>query len=326
MKELRIGFIGAGFMAGIHAKNLINFPGITIAGVVSSARSAGNFAEKYPGCQIYPDYRNLINEGALDAVIITLPPFAHSGEVEYAAEKGVAVFIEKPIALNLERAESMDKAVRESGIIAQVGYHMRFGGAVKKLKEMIDNQEAGVPSLFDARYQCNSLHGPWWRDINKSGGQLLEQAIHLYDLSQFFLGEAESISAFTANVSHRDIEDYTIEDTSASAIRYKDGGLANISATNCAVPFAWENPFVCVCEKVTAVFEDANNARFIYTSGEEPVTEAVSCEGDMYRKEIEAFIDAVRQNKQSPVPMSEGFSSVKLVISATKSNGTCVKL
>lgn len=313
-------------MAGVHAKNLADLPDIHIAGVVGFDKTAEDFAEKHEGCEVYPDYRSLIDHGNLDAVYITLPPFAHGGEVEYAAEKGVAVFIEKPIALTLERAESMNKAINQYGVISQVGYHMRFGYAVQKLKEMINNKEAGVPSLFDARYQCNSLHVSWWKDIKKSGGQLLEQAIHLYDLSQHLLGEAEAISAFKANISHKDVEGYTVEDTSASAIRFKNGGLGNISATNCAVPFLWENPFVCVCEKVTAVFEDANHAKFIYTSGPEPVTEEVSCEDDMYQKEDEAFIKAIRENKQSLVPISEGLSSLKLVVNATQSNGKTMNL
>ena len=198
---MKIGFIGSGFMSGMHADSFAKLPETEIVAVCGSGKSNGaaSFAEKF-NCKVFSDYKEMFDTVEMDAVVIAIPPSAHCGQAEYAAEKGIHIFFEKPLALDINRAKSMQKAVNDNGVISMVGYHMRFGGAVQKLKNMIEDGSVGKVTMIDATYRANSLHSEWWRDVTKSGGQVFEQAIHLYDMAVNFLGEPVSLSAYLNNI------------------------------------------------------------------------------------------------------------------------------
>ncbi len=322
-RQVRVALLGAGYMGRLHADRLSKIPGVSLVSACSlPVKDAENLAASFPQWKIntYDDFDRMLEKESFDALYVCIPPFAHEGQVEKAAKKGIHIFVEKPIALTTERAASMVEAVKEAGVIAQVGYHMRFGAAVKELKKLMEDGTAGKPTLFDARYECNSLHTPWWRSKDKSGGQVFEQVIHLYDLSLFFLGEPELVSGFTANLCHTHIPDYTIEDTSVSAIRFKSGALANIAGTNNAVPMAWNNPFTVVCEKLTAFFTDANEAEFVFTAGEKPERKVVKGDRDMYLEEDLAFIASIRGEGPRAAPIEEGYTGLRLVDAVVRSS------
>jgi len=196
---------------------------------------------------------------------------------------------------------------------------MRQGAAVRALRRLSGSGRAGRPTLFDARYECNSLHAPWWRSRARSGGQVFEQAIHLYDLALHLLGPAASATGQLANLCHRDVRGYTVEDTSAAVVRFRSGALGSLAATNCAVPGEWNNPFSVVCERVTARFRDANHAEFVFTGGPRPVVRAVDGSEDLHRAEILAFVRAVRGRGPNPAPVEEGLAGLELVDAVARS-------
>lgn len=282
---------------------------------------AKEFNLKYAGgnAKVYNDFSRMLERENLDIVYICLPPFAHSNEVELAAEKGIHVFIEKPIALNMDKAESMVAAARRRSIKTQVGFQLRFGTAVEIFKNMVENREAGQIGLFLAKYYCNSLHSPWWRDKSKSGGQVVEQIIHLYDLSRFMVGEPRSVYCEMDNLFHREVEGYTSEDVSTTIIRFKNGSLGSISATNFAIPNRWLHEFDIVASSLTAHFTDANNAIFTKTDRhwEEGLT--VSSEKNLHEAVALDLLNAVKNNVPTRVPIEEGARSLNLVLSIRKS-------
>jgi len=282
---------------------------------------AKEFNVKYAGgnANVYNDFSRMIEREDLDIVYICLPPFAHSNEVELAAEKGVHVFIEKPIALNMEKARSMVAAAKRHSIKTQVGFQLRFGTAVEFFKSMVEKGEAGQTGLFLAKYYCNSLHSPWWRDKSKSGGQVVEQIIHLYDLSRFMVGEPRSIYCRMDNLFHKGVEGYTSEDVSTTVIRFKDGSLGSISASNFAIPNRWLHEFDVVSSRLTAHFTDANNAVFTKTDRHWDETLTVSSEKNLHEAIVLDFLNAVKNDVSTKVPIEEGARSLNLVLSARKS-------
>ncbi|MCX8184021.1 MAG: Gfo/Idh/MocA family oxidoreductase, partial [Crenarchaeota archaeon] len=219
---LRIGLIGCGGIANVHMQVLSNMKDVQLVSFCDIIEDkAREFNAKYAkgSAAVYTDFTRMLERERLDAVYVCLPPFAHSNEVEIAAENGVHVFIEKPIALDMEKARSMVDAARRHGIKTQVGFQLRFGAAVEHFMKMVERGEAGPVGLFLAKYYCNSLHSPWWRDKSKSGGQVVEQIIHLYDLSRFMAGEPRSVYCRMDNLFHKDVEGYTVEDVSVSVLR-----------------------------------------------------------------------------------------------------------
>lgn len=331
MKKYKAAILGMGNMGRAHAGSMLKMEDVELSALCSYPKDD---AEKYAAehgisCRIYDDGFEMIEKEDLDLLYICLPPFAHQGQLEAAAKKGIHVFIEKPIALDTKRGESMVKAVRENHVHSQVGYQMRFGGAVRRFKEMIENGTAGKPTLYTANYECNSLHSPWWRDAEKCGGQVFEQVIHLYDMSIYLMGEPREVSGFVANMCHQDVEGYTIEDTSISNIVFESGALGSISGSNCAVKNQWNGKFRIVCEKMVAEFTDQNHAVFIYTDGEEPRTEIVETDDDVTYMEDCYFLGTIKGENPPFADIEAGFTGLKMVsgvVESSKKNGEIVEI
>ena len=318
---LRAAILGAGGMGQRHAQSLRDIASISIRAVCDTQEEAAAQLAQRCGAKAYTDFRQMLDREKPEVLFVCLPPFAHSGEVEMAAGLGIHLFLEKPIALEEECARQMVEAVEKSGVIAQVGYHYRFGGAVRVLRDWMESGRAGRPVLFNGRYECNALHSPWWRRKEMSGSQMLEQAIHLYDMAIFLMGKPVSAVGYMDNLCHTEVPAYTVEDVSGSIMRFQSGAIGTITATNCAVPGKWEAPFTAVFENVTAHFSDPNHAVFWDTSGAKPEKSVISRDTDMYAEEVRAFIEAVRTGKRSSCPITEGYESLRLVAQISKNSG-----
>lgn len=318
----KIGLIGCGGIASMHMQVLSRIRDVQLVSFCDIVEDrAREFNAKYAGgaANVYTDFSRMLEREGLDIVYVCLPPFAHSNEVELAAERGIHVFIEKPIALSLEKAVSMVVAARRHSIKTQVGFQLRFGAAVEFLKNMVEKGEAGQIGLFLAKYYCNSLHSPWWRDKSKSGGQLVEQIIHLYDLSRFMVGEPRSVYCKMDNLFHREVEGYTSEDVSTTVIRFKEGGLGSISASNFAIPNRWLHEFDILTSRLTAHFADANNAVFTKTDRHGAESLTVSSEKNLQEAITIDLLTSIKNDTPTRVPIEEGARSLNLVLSARRS-------
>lgn len=320
--SLKVGLIGCGGIAETHIQILSRIKDVQLVSFCDiNEERARLFNFKYAGDRgkVYSNFEEMFEKEVLDIVYICLPPFAHSDEVELAAEKGIHIFIEKPIALNMEKANSMVTTVKKYDVKTQVGFQLRFGTAVEFLKSMMNSGEAGQAGLFLAKYYCNSLHSPWWRDKSKSGGQVVEQIIHLYDLSRFLIGEPKSVYCAMDNLFHKNVEGYTSEDVSIALIKFKNGCLGSISATNFAIPGRWLYELEVVTNNLTVRFTDANNAVFTRTdrSWEESLT--LSSNKNLYEAITRDFLNAVKNNTPTKIPIDEGAKSLSLVLSVRKS-------
>jgi predicted dehydrogenase len=319
---LRVGIIGCGGIANTHARVLSGNKEVSLVAFCDIVEeNAKGFNERYAKgkANVYTDYTKMLEKEKLDIVYICLPPFAHSNEVEIAAENHTNVFIEKPIALNLELARKMVKVTEKHSVKTQVGFMSRFGTAVEQFKDLESKGETGNLVLFIGRYFCNSLHSPWWREKSKSGGQVVEQIIHLYDLSRHLMGEPKSVFSKMDNLIHKDVENYTVEDVSASVIKFKNGSLATIAATNCAIPNKWIFDFHVVSKNYTAYFSSPNVASVIKTNVPWENSIEIKSSRDIYEAETLDLISAVKEDKNTKVPMIEGARSLSLVLSVAKS-------
>lgn len=323
MTVLRTAVLGCGGFAHRHMQVLAALPD-EIEMVAFSSRSetsARAFSKQYTNgrAPIFTDHHDLFEQVDLDLLLITLPPYAHSDEVELAAERGVHLMIEKPIALTSDHAWRMVEAAERAGIKTQVGFKLRFGTAVERVKALLDSGEAGPVGLMAARYFCNALHAPWWRDRQKSGGQLVEQVIHLVDLLRYFMGEPELVYGRQSNVFHRDMPDYTIEDVSATIFGFPNGGTGVIYATNGAIPGRWISDFRLVAHHLTADFSDANHATVTFTGGADRPPLTIASERDQLAAEWRDLLNAIRTDSVTRIPIREGAKTLDLALAATRS-------
>ncbi len=323
MKPLRTAILGCGGFANWHARNIVSLPEeMELAAFCDRHESRARvFAEKYNAGNacIFTNHREMFEKTDLDLVVICLPPYGHSDEVELAARHGVHLLIEKPIALSSEHAWRMVEAAESAEVKTQVGFMFRFGAAIEQLKELIASGKVGPTGLMSARYFCNSLHAPWWRQREKSGGQLVEQVIHMVDLMRHIMGDAVSVYSRQENLFHRELSDYTVEDVSATVFGFKSGAIGVIYATNGAIPGKWTNDYRVVTQKLTAEFSNANNALFHYTAETPQRTESISSEKNMHLAELQDLLAAIRSDGKTRTPLREGAKTLDMALAATRS-------
>ncbi len=319
MKRLRTAILGCGGFAQRHAQVLNQLSGEVelVACCDRNAWKAQALSAQYSAgrAQVFTHHTEMLDSTDLDILIVCLPPYGHTDEVEQAARRGIHLLVEKPIALTRDKAWQMVEASEQADIQTQVGFMYRFGEALEYLQSL----DTGPIGLFSARYFCNALHAPWWRDKAKSGGQLVEQAIHMFDLMRYLMGEPCTVYAKQANLFHQDTSGYTIEDVSATIVTFTHGGIGVVYASNGAIPGQWIKDFKLVAQNLTAEFGDTNQARFFFTAGPEVATHTVQSGRDLYLTQLQDLIRAIRTGSPTRTPLREGAKSLELVLAARDS-------
>ena len=270
-------------------------------------------------CRVFEDFDEMMTSVSFDLLYICVPPYVLTDQPARAASKGIHVFMEKPIGLDLEVAARMVAELEKSGVVTQVGYHFRFGSAVKRVHELMASGQAGRPCLFQALYSCNSLHTSWWRDVTKSGGQIMEQIIHYYDLALHLFGDVKVASAAMANVCHRNVPGYTVEDNSACMLVFENSATGVIAASNCGEPGKWGGPVTLICENIVATIETPTHGLILHKTPAGVVEERIDGSDNPYLEEDRAFLQAVRAGTPSPVPAREGLKTLQLTFAAVRS-------
>ncbi len=322
-KQLRVGILGAGFMGKTHGGNLAKDARVSLVACCDVQRDAAGALAQQIGVNdsgIFTDFDRMLAECPLDVLYCCLPPFAHHGEVEKAAAQGIHLFLEKPMALTPAAARAMAQAIETHGVVSQVGYHMRFKRSTERLKRLIDAGDVGQPTLFAARYWVNMLASAWWRDQARSGGQVYEQIIHLYDLALYLFGAPTQVSGLLKNLCHPQA-DYTIEDTSVGTIEFANGALATISGSNCALPMHFIGDWRVVCEHALLDYRSTgqawvtpDSATLSLTADEESIFQEEFIEdGNPYADETNDFLTAILQQTPTRTPARDGVASIELV-------------
>jgi predicted dehydrogenase len=242
---VRIGIVGAGGVAVTHLINLLRIPDaevVAIADVVPGAAeacirrvNAQQDLNARPGdeprrlrARIYGDYRAMLAEAGLHALYICTPP-AVRGEIELAAvSEGVALCVEKPVALDLGVAREVGAAIRESNLVSSVCYQVRYARAVDDARRALEGRAVAMGLGFMVG---GVPAAPWWRSRATSGGQLVEQATHTVNLMSSFLGDVGRVYAAGALRVYRDVPGFDIHDTGAVTLHFASGVIGSIVTT-----------------------------------------------------------------------------------------------
>jgi predicted dehydrogenase len=241
VEALEVGFIGCGGNAAGHMRRVSQAPGARIAGVCDVSAAAAERAAAATGAESYTDYRALLDRPGLDAVYLSVPVFAH-GEIEAAvARRGLPMFVEKPVAIDLATAREVLAAVRRAGVGTCVGYQLRYCGSADLARELLAAPDAGPVGLATGTYWCGTGRvqpGHWRTRMAQSGGQMVEQATHTVDMMRYLVGEIVQVAALYGKriLSEADGD---CPDSHAVVLRFADGAVGTVGATWAGDPTDW---------------------------------------------------------------------------------------
>jgi predicted dehydrogenase len=221
-----VGFIGVGGIAGNYLNSLDRIDGVRVSAVCDiNAERAEAVAERF-GSATYDDHTVMLDSEQLDALFIAVPPFAHTDQEIQAAERGIPMFIAKPVAMDLDTAGRALSAIREHGILTSVGYMWRHSDLTDRADELLAGRPVGMAV---GSVHVNTPGTAWWRVYEQSGGQIVEQSTHIYDLARYFCGEATQVHAWGGATLNPDID---FHDVTAVNIRFDGGSVGAMTSTS----------------------------------------------------------------------------------------------
>jgi len=328
---VRIGMVGAGYACNRHCANLMQLKEVQIAGFCDVVpRRAHAMASRYGG-NGYTDIEEMLDRESLDGLFVCTPPSVRLQIVRAAARRGVHVFVEKPIALSVRDAVAMVNIAKQSKVKLHVGYAYRHHDVTLELKRQIDSGKLGTLSLIIGEY-WSGIPGPaWWRSKEHGGGQLVEQASHIYDLVRFLVGDVEAVSGVLDYSIHARDSNFEVEDSAAALLRIKTGIVGCIVNT-CNSPFEDTN-FVevrIVGSEGTAVIRpriaelivyrpSTNTAKDLFWE-DNPRKEHMNHSKNVgYQKECKHFIDTIVNDEEPLVKGDDAILTLATCLAVHKS-------
>ncbi|GGE38178.1 hypothetical protein GCM10011391_16220 [Pullulanibacillus camelliae] len=315
MDKVKVGLIGVGGIGSVHLKHLSQHPDVdSVALCDVNAQAVEEKALAMGSSTFYTDVDDLLMNERLDALFICVPPFAHGDIEEKAAERGIHLLVEKPIELDLDKAYAKADAIERAGILHATGYCLRYIDVLDHAKTYLQDKPI---AMIRGYYLGGFVPTPWFRQQDKSGGQLVEQATHVLDLMRYIAGDIERVSANMACRVLNVIDQMTIADVTSVNCRFTSGAIGHLDATLTQPDFRAGLEVLGKDFRVEITFSSV----VIIEKGKR--TEWTTTQ-DFYGAQDDAFIQAVKQNDPSFIraPYSEGLKTLAVTLAANASAKT----
>jgi UDP-N-acetyl-2-amino-2-deoxyglucuronate dehydrogenase len=328
-KPLGFGLIGAGAIAHFHARAIAASRGGRLNGVASRSRvTAEKFAAEHGVAFATDDVNQLLAQPDVDAICISTPSALHLAPAIAAIHAGKHLLIEKPLDATVAGTDEILHAATASRVRVGSIFQARFGDGARALKRAIDGGRFGrlvLASCYVKWNRTTEYYTGWkGRLAEDGGGAVINQAIHGLDLLLWFAGMPVEVFAWTGRCVHA-IES---EDTAVATLRFGNGAFGTLEASTALWPGLSRRVEICG-ENGSAVLEDDDIARWDFRVSQPedaPIRGArdVSAKGsgatdpmainfEGHRRQIQDFIDGIRERRPFFIEGSEARKAVALV-------------
>ena len=310
---VKIGFVGTGGIAQAHLGRLKEMPEVEITALCDVVEERVQAAVEAFGGTAYTDYRRLLDEVELDALYVCVPPFAHQEAELLAAQRGVHLFVEKPVVMDLDQGLEILAAVEKAGILTSVGYSLRYRPEWQGARQVLRGREVALV----AANRWGGIPGDenhWWRVFDKSGGQLVEMATHQIDAMRWLVGDIAQVHARYGRQVTGDVPHMTIPDAQVVDIEFIRGTVGYIS-TSCALTQGGGR------SDFRVVLRDA----YLEVGGDLAVSPSEALDLSGTPQQVQgidaAFVEAVQTANPQPIlcDYREGLKSAAVCIAANQS-------
>lgn len=321
-RELSLGIVGTGGIAKAHRKNLQALGGNKVVAVCDMNDANRNEAAQALNARPYADFKEMFKkERNLDAILLCTPPTVRKDVIAVACRKKIPVFCEKPPARTDAEAARIVKIIEKSGNIVSVGFMYRYLPAVDRMKALLAGQKL---NLVQSTFLCNPALArtiPGWFFIKeKSGGHVVDQAIHVMDLIRFIAGDIREVYALGNNVICPKADDFTIEDSSSTDLRFANGASGSHVHSWAYKKFIGEVTLTGAEFRLTLTLNDSIKGWI----GDQTIDEKLPpppAGSDIRYWEMEVFLNAVRTRDTSKIrsPYADAAKTLATVNAMNKS-------
>ncbi|MBN1344577.1 MAG: Gfo/Idh/MocA family oxidoreductase [Phycisphaerae bacterium] len=323
MSELSVALVGCGVMGRDLAKACVTLDQARLTAVSDVDEALVGKLGAEVSAAAYTDYSKMLDAAKPDAVIVAVPQFLHAKVTCAAAERGMHVFSEKPMAVTLDDCDSMIAACDKAGVNLMIGQVCRYHGVHRKVRDLVASGELG-------RAICMMVHrlgGPWegiwarpWRmKLAQTGGGLLEVNCHEIDFMRFVCGDVASVHACGGTYVQTDA-DYP--DNVVVSLRFESGAIGCLHGSQSSAVGAYGGRVDCTEGGLSfpTIWGDGSGitvgrfgggSEFIAANGlvgEEPV-----------RRELREFVESVLERRRPAITGQDGRAAVEIATAAYRS-------
>ncbi|ADE69177.1 Gfo/Idh/MocA family oxidoreductase [Priestia megaterium] len=335
MEKVKIGVIGCGSIAQHrHLPEYKMNEQVELVAVCDiNTERANSVAQQY-GVKAYTNYEELLASGTVEAVSVCTPNYLHAPISVAALNSGVHVLCEKPMATSEEEAKAMIEAAKTNGKKLMIGHNQRFVASHQKARELIGKGEIGKIYSFRTAFGHGGPEG-WSVDGKDSWffkkdeafiGAMGDLGVHKTDMLRYILNEEiVEVGAFVES----NAKDFANVDDNAVCVLKTESGIIGTLAASWAYNGKEDNSTIVYGEKGILRLEDDPTYSLVaqYATGEVVNYELGKIQsndegGQSNSHVIEQFVDAVAEDKESPVPGEEGLKSLAVILAALKSSQT----
>jgi myo-inositol 2-dehydrogenase / D-chiro-inositol 1-dehydrogenase len=324
VKALNIGLIGAGRIGQVHAATIAYRVSsanlVTVCDPVASA--AEQVAARFRVPSVTTDYRAVIGDPQVDAVLVCTPTDTHAAIIIAAAAAGKQIFCEKPVALDLEQTDAALAAVERAGVKLQLGFNRRFDASYARVRQAVASGEIGTPHTV--HIISRDPAPPPIDYIKVSGGIFLDMAIHDWDMARFLIGsEIEEVYVQGGVMVDPAIGAAGDIDTHVTLLRFANGVIGTVDNSRRAV-YGYDQRVEVFGSGGAAQTENSYPNGGVISTAESvrrdlPLHFFMQRYTDAYAAEIEAFVAAVVSDQPVPVGGHDGRMALAVGLAARRS-------
>ncbi|GAC1313903.1 MAG: hypothetical protein NVSMB2_02610 [Chloroflexota bacterium] len=289
---MKVGIVGTGGVAIRHLGVLRQIPSVDLVGHVSANLARADAQATQWGGKAYTELQHMLDSDHPDAVWVCVTPDRH-GPLEAALiARNVPFFVEKPLSVDLSTAEAIAARLDRTSLVVGVGYKLRALDTLPLVRQMLHERPA---RMVVAAWHDRTPQAPWWCDVARSGGQIVEQATHLVDLARILLGEPDLVSAVTQRVARALFAEATVDEVTAALLRFPHNVPGTLTAT-CLLDGTLAAHIQLICEgRVVTVSE---RSVLVQTGSD---TREILSHTDPFLAEDTAFIGALEAGDPTQV-------------------------
>lgn len=333
MKQLNIGIIGAGRIGKVHMQSITyNVPSAKVLGITDVFKDGlQELADKYGIPKIYDNYKDMLADEEIDAVLVCSSTDTHADISIEAAEAGKHVFCEKPVDLTPEKVKAVIAAVEKAGVKLQVGFNRRFDHNFSQVRSLINEGKVGNLELI--KITSRDPEPPPAEYAAVSGGMFLDMTIHDFDMARFLAGsDVTEVYVNAACLVDPAIGQAGDVDTAIINLKFENGALGVIDNSRRAA-YGYDQRIevfgslgAAMAANDTPTTVTVMNADGVTT--DKPLYFFLERYMQSFRDEMIQFVDAVQNDKPTPTTGLDGLNSILVALAAKKSvaEGRAVKI
>jgi myo-inositol 2-dehydrogenase / D-chiro-inositol 1-dehydrogenase len=322
--KLQFGIIGAGRIGKVHAENLsFRLPNTNVRAITdTNCMAARALAERCNIPAVAESAEQIMEDPAIDAVVICSPTDTHADLMVKAAQAGKHIFCEKPISLRLEHIDRALNAVDASGVQLQIGFNRRFDSNFKRVRDAVSSGEIGVPSLM--HIISRDPAPPPLSYVRTSGGIFMDMTIHDFDMARFLMGdEVEEIYTAAGVMIDPEIGKAGDLDTAVVVLRFRGGAIATIdNSRKAAYGYDQRVEILGSLGKIETENRYPNQASISTAknvSRDLPLNFFMDRYEQSFVAEMESFSTSILEGRPTAVPGIDGRITTVMALAARKS-------